>query len=280
MIGIRFKGRLGNQLFQYSFVRGISRKLGFSFFISYPIDENVLLQKYFNLGNPYRLLMAQAAGKLIGMLGLKYKTVQIKETDKQPGLEGIADSVIYDGYFQTSYYYDKCKDLLKEELSVRRKFKKDFQKKFGITFNENKTLVIHFRRSDYERFFIPDLNDVDFRLPTSYYQNCVQQVENIFEYKIFVIGDWEDANLSFLEENKNVVFTTNEMIVDFQLLQNADVLIISNSSFAWWGAMLNLKQEKRVFAPKFWIGFKQKREYPRGIMSPDWEWIDVNENVK
>ena len=39
---------------------------------------------------------------------------------------------------------------------------------------------------------------------------------------------------------------------DLYLLSQSDVVIMSNSSFAWWGAFLGI--EKKVFAPSTWFG--------------------------
>jgi len=49
------------------------------------------------------------------------------------------------------------------------------------------------------------------------------------------------------------------------------VLILANSTFSWWGAYLN-PNNPVVFAPKYWLGFKVNLEYPKGIMSVDWNW--------
>ena len=53
--------------------------------------------------------------------------------------------------------------------------------------------------------------------------------------------------------------------MDFQLLLHADKLIISNSSFAWWGAYLN-KNKTEVFVPQYWLGFKVDKEIPADII--------------
>ena len=38
-----------------------------------------------------------------------------------------------------------------------------------------------------------------------------------------------------------------------------------NSTFAWWGAFLNRKINKRIFAPKYFLGYKEGVEFPNGI---------------
>jgi hypothetical protein len=46
---------------------------------------------------------------------------------------------------------------------------------------------------------------------------------------------------------------------------NADVCILSNSSFSWWGAWLNTKPGKVIYGPQNWLGFGKNDEYPAGI---------------
>jgi hypothetical protein len=63
--------------------------------------------------------------------------------------------------------------------------------------------------------------------------------------------------------------------MDFQHLLNADVCIISNSTFSWWGAWLNNKPTKVIYAPKYFMGWRIKKEIPDHIYPIDWTLIDV-----
>ncbi len=51
---------------------------------------------------------------------------------------------------------------------------------------------------------------------------------------------------------------------DLGVMQQADHVIIANSSFSWWGAWLNRSVSKIVIAPSIWFG-------PRGPK----KWSDV-----
>ena len=73
----------------------------------------------------------------------------------------------------------------------------------------------------------------------------------------------------------NVSLEENSEIIDFQLIMNADIAIIANSSFSWWAAYLNAKEHKIVYAPKYWLGFKVDKEIPEKIMSVNWNWINA-----
>jgi hypothetical protein len=90
-------------------------------------------------------------------------------------------------------------------------------------------------------------------LPVSYYEKSLEKIE---DYKIIFVGD----NISFAKEHfshiPNSTFEQNDAIVDFQIILNADIAIIANSSFAWWAAWLNPNPNKKIIAPKYWVGFK------------------------
>jgi hypothetical protein len=275
MVGISIRGRLGNQMFQYAFIRALGIHSNNLFFVCCPHDK-FLLNRYFNLGGSIQYGLALTAGRVINFLvaktGLKVKAQSFSLLESQPDLDNLSNFTIYHGFFQTNKYYSQFADRLNNEFRIRKKYRNSFKAKYPVI-NKEKVLVLHLRRGDYKQFYIEDLNDQDFRLPLNYYLKCLDRLDDLDTYRVYIIGDEIDVG-----ENKlpcEVSIEKNDMIVDFQLMMAADTLIISNSTFAWWAAMLNKKENKVVYAPKYWVGFKQKLEYPKEIMMPDWHWIDV-----
>ena len=106
-------------------------------------------------------------------------------------------------------------------------------------------------------------------------------IDRIDDYcLIFISDDIQYVKDQFAPMYPGARFEQNEEIIDFQLLINADILVLSNSTFAWWGAYLNPKPGKKVFAPKFWLGFKVGKEYPVNIILPSWTTVEALQTYK
>jgi hypothetical protein len=135
------------------------------------------------------------------------------------------------------------------------------------------SIVVHVRRTDYRTFGNEALG-WDLRLPWSYYDDCLARIDDRDRHQILFIGDDLDDVERRYGTMPNATFERNAPIVDFQLLQAADAAIISNSSYAWWGAYLGTPG-RPVFAPRNWLGFKAGFEWPAGIATVPWTWVDV-----
>jgi hypothetical protein len=263
MITVCLLGRLGNQLFQYALALSLSKKYN----TFYVIDDSLYkdgVKKYFEsiqiADNKYvrRLMRAYFDSKRLGVI-------------EQNGYEQLSDvqslirdNAYYSGYFQSTQYFENISSTLKNVFKIKKNYKKDFSDKYTQLFDENKTLVIHCRIGDYAIWGSEMLGGTNLVLPAEYYKNALALISDIDIYKIIVVTDdiaGAENILSFVSQK---LVVSDQEIVDFQLLMHADKLIISNSTFAWWAAYLNIKNAQ-VYAPEHWIGFKIGKEYPIGI---------------
>lgn len=268
MVGVSFKGRLGNQLFQYVYLLYLkSKNPGKTIFFTNP--HHAYLTKYFDLGTYHNLTLSSKYYSLLTRSIprlLKYEDVFI-ESWPQPRERKIKNGTVINGYFQTDWYMDQMP--VKPVIKLKQPFIQAFQEQYGEVFNKHKTLVVHIRRTDYLSYGKRDIS-----LPMDYFKRQLDSIENPEQYQIFFVSDDMEAVKTYFPQKANYHFSSNSEIIDFQLIMNADVTIISNSTFAWWAAYLSPKQNQ-VIAPKNWIGFRIGREHPRGIMTPRFIWRDV-----
>ena len=85
---------------------------------------------------------------------------------------------------------------------------------------------------------------------------------------VFVSDDMEWVKENFKGENIWYSNFTDE-INDFLLMVYSDNIVISNSSFSWWGAYLNKNPNKTIIAPKNWFGPKGPKDI-EDIIPKDW----------
>ena len=178
---------------------------------------------------------------------------------------------MYTGYYQSDFY---IKALAAKSLPLKKKYVTAFRKKYGPIFDAGLTVTVHIRRTDYLNYQGRDIS-----LPIDYFQRQLDSLGNLDLYTVFFVSDDLEYVQKHITVKPNYQFVSNDEIIDFQLIQNADIAIISNSTFAWWAAYFSPK-DNRVIAPKNWMGIRLGREHPRGIMTDKFEWVDVFPEIK
>lgn len=273
MIKVDLWGRMGNQMFQYAFAIATARKLQTKFIIA--PTEKFELTKYFELDPVTNFLYSATFFKLYKRIVHRFcaseSIFQIKE--KEVTLKNHAR---YRGFFQSEDFFQASVDEVKRRFIIKKHLKSQFQDKYGKLFSDNKTIVMHFRRTDYILHGDESYGGQDMSLPMKYYDNCLALINDVSDYQIICISD----DIVFVKEHykdkSKYLFLENDAIIDFQLILNADIAIIANSSFSWWAAYLNQKLNKVIYAPKFWLGFKINDEIPDKVIPNSFQAVNVN----
>lgn len=291
MIAVDLAGGLGNLLFEYAFIYSAHRKLNARFFLVKK-GTPILLYNYFNLKkNSFYyidLLFFNHQGfKLFFSHYLKHiftkwfitnrltTTVTVDNWEKPAeALLKLKDNALYRGYFQSEVYFKPYRDELKAIFQVKRKYTDEFAQKFDWLKKEQKIVTIHVRRTDYQSAFTYlDLGSGDLSLPMTYYHQVIRQIHQPENFYVFISDD-----IAFVKKEFNYLekkfFSEESEIIDFQLMQNADVCVLANSSFSWWSAYLNQKATT-VYCPKYYLGFLKEIEYPTHIYPEHWIQIPV-----
>lgn len=272
MIGIKFQGRMGNQMFQYAFAYTVSKQRKQSFYIDGIKKTNKLI--YFHLEGKQLFNFSNFLKKHISFP--KKKMEQLGNENTNDILRKSIDYNFFDGYFQSELFFKEFEAEIKKIFTIKDIYVADFDMKYKSLFNENKIIVIHIRRADYLDWDLgSEYGGLNPTLPFTYVDSVLQKF-NLANYKVIFISDDITAVKGYFGEASNFLYETNSEIIDFQLLMNADVLCLSNSTFAWWGAYLNKKKNKIVYAPEYWLGFKTKKEYPVDIICESWKKIKIS----
>lgn len=274
MVKVDLWGRMGNQMFQYAFALDTARKFK-SFFLIAP-TEKFELTKYFRLDFFTRLCYSTIFFKLYNKIVYRLCNTELISQINE-GSVSLKNNVSYRGFFQSENFFLESKAEVKSKLVLRRKWRLQFLNEYGNLFTQDKkNIVMHFRRTDYQFFGDDSYGGLDMCLPMSYYDNCLNLIENLNDYRIICISDDLEFVKDYYKEKTNYLFFSNDAIIDFQFILNANIAIIANSSFSWWAAYLNDRTDKIVYAPEFWLGFKVNQEIPSKIIPKDFKSVNVN----
>ncbi|OHD05273.1 MAG: hypothetical protein A2086_08585 [Spirochaetes bacterium GWD1_27_9] len=276
MIGIKIGGGLGNQMFQYAFGYVVAKKFSTSFYLEK--RNQFKLDKYFSL----RILENSINSLIKPLYKMQTKLGKIKMYDwedfgtKTPEsfISQIKDNIYYCGYFQSEKYFEGFYKDLQKIFKIKKEYIEQFNSKYEKFYKENKVIAIHIRRGDYINFGDDSLGGKNMTLPISYYTNCLKQIKDISSYKIIFISDDIEFVKKEFGQKENYFFESNNEIIDFQVILNADKVIMSNSSFSWWASYLNIKATD-IYCPNYWLGFKIGTENPIGIVCKKWTRLDI-----
>jgi hypothetical protein len=281
MVAVKLEGRLGNQLFQYAFIYTASKKLNTKFYLDKSIDY-LLLDKYFNIEQDLCYFFDKKVFSIKGFKNifshhLRYKFYYLlkqlfhlkivtfyNSVEPLTQIKKIEDGTIYQGFFQSEDYFRDLKKEIKNIFTIKDIHVKKFKSIIDRLPITGKHVVVHIRKGDYV--------DCDFSLNYEYFHKAIVSLNNDANYFIFVSDEPAKIENEF-KYIKNKYISDNEEIIDFQFIMHADICILSNSSFSWWGAYLNTKQPK-IVAPRYWLGKADNKELPVNVIPHSWIKLD------
>lgn len=252
MITVRIVGGLGNQMFLYAYAKAIEQmghtvKLDISKFERYKLHGGYQLNK-FNID----LKSASKVSLLLSKLNI-FKTHKEKSLLFDPSLKSLKGNEYIKGYFQTEKYFSEIKSILLQQFTIKRELS-DSTKNYATEIASFATSCsLHIRRGDY--ISNAKANSIHGTCSLTYYKKAINLVEKTHKNTQFFIFsddiDWAKKNL----HNKNIVFVNHNTIPheDIYLMSLCTHNIIANSSFSWWGAWLNINNNKTIIAPEHWF---------------------------
>ena len=270
MIIVEVTGGLGNQMFQYALYRklqlsGKDVKLDLSFY-----HTKQTLRK-FELGIfklPLEIASRSEICRLKGYtsdasrLEKAFTTRMNRHThlyteDLDAGFQNAVlemDDVYLSGYWQNELYFKDIRKQILEDFRFPKLLTKQYPELLQKMWTEN-SVSIHIRRGDY-------VDPVNSRLysgicTVDYYQRAIQYMqEHMQDPRFYFFTDdpqWVKQNL--YQDGMTVVEhqKTDPDYADMFLMSQCKGHIIANSTFSWWGAWLDSKEERVVVSPTRWL---------------------------
>lgn len=291
-------GGLGNQMFQYAFALSLQK--------AYPDEDVLIDTSHFNyifvkkikginlhngfeLSNLYPKAILKTAtptqlmkiswyvpnyilGRCISKL-LPNKSTELKEQKYgtfYPSVYEREGNTYYEGYWQHYEYFENNKDEIINTFDITNDLdmvNRAFVKSVLLMSN---SISIHVRRGDFLKVpLYKGICEVD------YYERAIQKAHELVgkEVDFFIFSNdisWCRKYLSpyiganrcnFIDWNKG-----KDSFKDMYLMRACRCNIIANSSFSWWGAYLNKREDKIVIAPDKWVNLPVDNP----IQLPEW----------
>ena len=249
MITCKFIGALGNHLYQTAATIKVAEELNTDFVI--PTHSHA---------GHYGEIKPDFSGF---SYDFKIQDVDLPNKFFQPDfgytpISPIQDNLELNGFYQSHQYFDVIRDKLIKKYYAFKDEIVEKSKKYNIGPN---SLGISVRRGDY---LILQYNHCVLSL--KYYETSFQYFPEVDQ--IFVFSDdlpWcKDKFMGsaiYVEENK---------FVQLYMMTQMKHLILSNSTFAWWGGYMN-QNNGVIVIPDPWFGPNNKDHDTRGLYLPNWQ---------
>jgi hypothetical protein len=262
MISIYLNGRLGNQLFQYTFCRISALKNKCNFFIPSNKIESIEFYSQCNNKLSSNLSMSEETnphywvGDKLFDVDYGINDGNIISSVVEIDIKNVNDGMLLVGFYQSDSYMVEYRDTI---INDWFKFNDSVileSKGLLKQYNIDEYCYIHFRGTDYKT--IPQ-----FFLPTDYYVNAMNHIKNHKpDIKFLVITDDIDEGKKMFPDIEVISNTTE---IDFYILSQSKFSIIPNSTFSWWGSWLN-NNNPIVIAPNQWFNYNGGDGFfPQGI---------------
>lgn len=204
MIEVRYKARLGNNLFQYALGRILAEELGFALradmIAGFPNTGQEVLGAAHD--SPTQVL----SGNRVDLAALL--------SDRS------ARRIVLDGWFQRIEYFRPWRERIRRWLEIAPRV---------VVPEERPELVVHVRRTDYVAN--------GWALPFAYFEEALKRCQPVGGGIWIATDDPKDPFLRRFGRWKPKILTS-PALDQFAVMMQAKKLILSQSTFCWWPAFL------------------------------------------
>ena len=257
--GLGNEGRLGNQMFQYAFIRGMSKRYEYDFIIP---DANANRFDNYGLFDCFKLEGCKTGEG-------SYPTLECRDTAfNQKFLDDCSDNTNYSGVFQTEKYFANATEELRKDFTFHKEILDPCQEFID---NVGDVIFLHVRRGNSnlvgnrgEKWSYQMLQDYHPLMKKEYYLEALSHFDE--SKKVIVLSDtidwckkqdWLQDDRFLFSDSSYEVFDDGASVpyIDLCLMSLCSGGIIANSSMSWWGAWLQ-NDTGKIIAPNPWYGAK------------------------
>ena len=282
--GLGNEGRLGNQMFQYAFVRGVAANRGFDWMIPGPNADRLDNYGLFDAFELSNCDLNKNTGEPF------YKTVEYRDMHFNEEIyDRCEDNTNFSGNFQTERYFEAITESIREDFTFKKAYLEPCQEFINSLGGRDQCIFLHVRRGN------PNLTGRrgekwSYQMVQEYHPLCkadyyVRALEEFPEDKTVIVVsdviDWckkqpylqgdrfqfSDSSYEVFGDGASVPY------VDLCLMSLCGGAIIANSSLSWWGAWLQGDTGK-VVVPDPWFG-PAYDHYNMKDMIPD-RWVKLH----
>lgn len=167
--------------------------------------------------------------------------------------------------------FERVKEILPE---LRKRLMPNFEvtpefERVNQLIQSKNTVALHVRRTDYLN---PTIGKrFDGICTIEYYKRAISYIQEKVENPFFIIfSDDKDYVKLNLNIDNSYIVSGNAGYIDLYLMSRCQHYILANSTFSFWGAMLNDTENKVVCTPEYWYNHPLENE----SYVPD-EWIKI-----
>lgn len=290
MIVTRLDGGLGNQMFQYAFGSYLANKhatqlvLDLSSYQTGP-QHGYMLDRFQISATSLDHLSSQRIPK-------RYRTVasnwlpdwlslnvlrRVKERPFGFDVKYIksSDNSYLVGYWQSEKFFPGIRDELLKQFTPVAELSHASQRVIGCM-QSAPSISLHIRRGDYVSN--AETAQIYEQLSLEYYQTSLQWfVDQHERVKVFVFSNdlpWCREHLRLSSPTHFVDHTRGHSAhEDLVMMSHAACNVIANSTFSWWAAYLNNRDDRTACAPAPW--FRPGTLNDEHLLSPAWQVVDV-----
>jgi hypothetical protein len=265
MIIVKLGGGLGNQLFQYACGRSLSvknsdiLKLDIEAYTAnnprvyglgrFNIVENIARQEEIRkLRLPYGFLSRCVRS-------FKARILRQFNIGFNPKILELKGDIYLEGYWKNEKYFIDIEETIRKEFTLRNPLSQAAQEIKGAIFDEACPVSLHVRRGDYVE--VTGTLKYHGVCTPEYYRDALAYTSmRVPISRLFIFSDdieWVKNNMTF---DFPVTFVSQADIPDYEelmLMSYCKHNIIANSTFSWWGAWLNMNEDKIIVVPKRWL---------------------------